>query len=108
MSGHHFTAKAILLACAVGLGAAAVVPQPTAAQVPVCPVGYYYIEGYGCAPLSYYYAPYAEPDLGFGFFYGGGWGRGYNWGRGGAYRGGGVYHGGGAPHGGGSGRGGRH
>jgi hypothetical protein len=56
-----------------------------------CPDGYYYLEGYGCVPLSYYSgAPDVAPDLGFGFFYGGGWGRG-----GGYQRGGGGFHGGG-------------
>ncbi len=74
-----------------------------------CPAGYYYLAGYGCAPLSYYYGSpsYVYPDLGLGFFYGGGWGRGYGGrGYGGGWRGGGGFHGGGGHGGGGHGGGG--
>ncbi len=62
-----------------------------------CPDGYYYDPVYGCEPLSYFYGPptYVYPDIGFGFFYGGGWGRG-------------VAHGGGHPGGGGHPDGGGH
>jgi hypothetical protein len=87
--------------------AACAISQRASAQYDYqCPVGYYFLAGYGCAPLSYYYGSpgYVYPDTGFGFFYGGGWGRGYRGGGwGGGYHGGG--HGGGG-HGGGGGRGG--
>lgn len=76
---------------------------PVRAQIYDCPAGYYYIENYGCAPLAYYQNPSIPlPDLGFGFFYGGGWRGGYRggggWHGGGGFRGGfqgGGFHGGG-------------
>jgi hypothetical protein len=75
-----------------------------------CPDGYYYDPAYGCEPLSYFYGPptYAYPDTGFGFLYGGGWGRGFRYGghpAGGGHPGGGGHVGGGAGHGGGGGHG---
>jgi hypothetical protein len=86
----HFLAGAAVVVAVLATG------QRTSAQYPYqCPVGYYYLAGYGCAPLDYYYGP---PDYiypGFGFFYGGSWGRGR-----GSY-GGGGFHGGGGGHGGG-------
>ena len=65
-----------------------------------CPDGYYYDPVYGCEPLSYFYGPptYVYPDNGFGFFYGGGWGRGFS--HGGGHPGGGGRPGGGGGHGG--------
>lgn len=94
----------------LGLGAAfawLVLPAPARAQYGYqCPPGYYYDSNYGCVPPGYFYGPpyYAYPDLGFDFFYGGGWGQrwGGNYGpRGGVPRGGvprgGVPHGGGVP-----------
>jgi hypothetical protein len=68
-----------------------------------CPPGYYYLAGYGCAPLSYAYGPpyYSYPNFGFNFFYGGNWG-GYGYGGGRGYYGG---HGGHAYSGGHGGRG---
>src|SRR3974377_1394254 len=47
-----------------------------------CPDGYSYDPVYGCEPLPYFYGPptYVYPDTGFGFFYGGGWGRGFRYG----------------------------
>ncbi|HML11140.1 MAG TPA: hypothetical protein VK432_09785 [Stellaceae bacterium] len=74
--------KAAFLATVLGLTATAVVTSPASAQY-WCPDGYYYIEGYGCAPLGYYSDPIIVP--GFGFYYGRGW-------RGGGWHGG--YHGG--------------
>jgi len=67
-----------------------------------CPDGYYYDPVYGCEPLSYFYGPptYVYPDNGFGFFYGGGWGRGFGY-RGGHPAGGAHFGGGGHPAGGG-------
>jgi hypothetical protein len=83
-----------------------------------CPDGYYYIASYGCAPLSYYYGDPGSvfPDTGFGFFYGGGFGRGVGAGRGfhgggehgGGFHGGGGHGGGGHGGGGGGGHGGGH
>jgi len=60
-----------------------------------CPPGYYYLAGYGCAPLSYAYGPpyYTYPNSGFDFFYGGNWG-GYGYGYPGYYGGRGYYGGG--------------
>ena len=103
--------RAVLLLGGIGLAVAAfTTPGPTHAQTYVCPNGYYYLEGYGCAPLSYYYGEPTDifPYGGFGFFYGGrGWGgRGYNYGHGGGGFHGGGAHGGGGFHGGGGGRGG--
>jgi len=72
------------------LAAVSAIPEHASAQPYSyqCPPGYYYLAGYGCAPLSYLYAPpyYAYPDYGFGFFYGGNWG-GYGRGYGGGGRG---------------------
>jgi hypothetical protein len=117
--------KALLFLGVLGLAAGtSLATSPASAQDYVCPDGYYYIAGYGCAPLSYYYGdPNVVPDLGFGFFYGGGWGGrggyyrgggyhggGYHGGgyHGGGYHGGGGFHGGGGSHGGGGGHGGGH
>jgi hypothetical protein len=78
------------------------------------PDGYYYDPAYGCEPLSYFYGPptYVYPDYGFGFFYGGGWGRGgHGFGHGGGHPGGGFHggvHGGGGGFHGGGGHGGGH
>lgn len=99
--------RAILFLGALGL-AATTGTVSARAQDYVCPDGYYYVDNYGCAPLAYYQNPsILLPDLGFGFFYGSGWGgRG---GRGGYHGGSGGYHGGhsgGGAHGGGGGRGG--
>ncbi|HTQ34831.1 MAG TPA: hypothetical protein VMI30_11715 [Stellaceae bacterium] len=71
-----------------------------------CPAGYYYLDGYGCAPLGYYSAPSVIVP-GFGFYYGGGWGHGWHGGggHGGGGHGGG-WHGGGGHGGGGHGGGG--
>ncbi len=101
--------RAVRLLCCVGLVIAASAISERASAQPYyyqCPYGYYYLQGYGCAPLSYYYGPpyYAYPDFSFGFFYGGrggrwgGWpGHGYYGGRG--YSGGhGHPSGGGHPH----------
>jgi hypothetical protein len=105
--------KALLLLGALGVACATAAPPSAQAQDYVCPDGYYYVEGYGCAPLSYYYGPDIVPDLGFGFFYGGRWGGGYrgNGFHGGGFHGGfhgGGFHGGGGGgfHGGGGGHGG--
>jgi hypothetical protein len=67
-----FAQKAAILLGAVCLGATALAPPAAAQYTDSCPYGYYYVAGYGCAPLSYY----SEPDiLPFGFY---GWGyRGY-------------------------------
>ena len=86
-----FAQKAAILLGAVCLGATAL-PQPAAAQyTDSCPYGYYYVAGYGCAPLDYYSAPDILP---FGFY---GWGyRGYRgnyWYRGAPFRGA-PFHGG--------------
>jgi hypothetical protein len=82
--------KAALLCGAICLGTTWA-PKPAMAQFPDCPVGYYYFQGYGCAPLSFYTQPYLAPGFGFGFFYGG---RGY---RGGSFHRapshGGAFHG---------------
>jgi hypothetical protein len=92
--------------------AALAVGQRASAQYDYqCPAGYYYIADYGCAPLSYYYGEpgYVYPDTGFGFFYGGGWGRGRGFGAGREFHGGGHgggFHGGGGHGGGGQGGGG--
>ena len=95
--------RTILFLGSLALAAAGLaVGQRASAQYTYqCPAGYYYLAGYGCAPLSYYYGTpdYAYPDSGFDFFYGGGWGRG----RG--FRGGGGFHGGGGHGGGGHGGG---
>jgi len=91
MQYRNILPKALLLAGAICLGAAAA--KPAAAQY-LCPDGYYYVEGYGCAPLSYYSSPFLVPGFGFGF--GRGWGHGYyghGWGHGGGF-----YHGGGGRH----------
>jgi hypothetical protein len=90
--------RVLLLLGGIALGACtALNPNPAGAQY-VCPDDYYYVEGYGCAPLPYYYSEptYIYPYSGFGFFYGGsGWGRrGYYYGHGGGFHGGG-FHGGG-------------
>ncbi|MFI4948247.1 MAG: hypothetical protein ACHQC9_05560 [Alphaproteobacteria bacterium] len=100
----------LLLGSFALLVAASAISQRASAQYAYqCPAGYYYVAGYGCAPLSYYYGSpgYIYPDTGFGFFYGGGWGGGYRgggWGRG--YHGGGGH--GGVGHGGGGHIGGGH
>ena len=94
--------KAALILSALGLAAATLSATPAQAQDYICPDGYYYIEGYGCAPLGYYYGPTIITP-GFGFYWGGGWGRYHGW-HGGGYHGGyhgGGYHGGGGGHGGG-------
>jgi hypothetical protein len=87
---------------AIVIAASAIYQRASAQYDYQCPDGYYYLAGYGCAPLSYSYGPpaYVYPDSGFGFFYGGGWGGG----RG--FRGGGGGHGGGGHGGGGHGGGG--
>lgn len=75
------------------LAAVAATGQPAQAQY-ICPPGYYYIQNYGCAPLSYY----SEPTIiapGLGLFFGWGY-RGGGWYGGGGHRGGG--HGGGGHH----------
>jgi hypothetical protein len=98
----------VLPSAAVLLGALAltglpVLTAPAFGQADSCPYGYYYVAGYGCAPLSFA-DPSVDvlPDTGFGFFYGGGWGRGGY--RGGTFHGGGAFHGGGGGfHGGGGG-----
>jgi hypothetical protein len=108
--------RAALFLGALGVAAATSATAPAWAQGYVCPDGYYYVQGYGCAPLSDYSAPVGVlPDLGFGFFYGGGWGgrggyRGGGYHGGGGFRGGGGgFHGGGGGfHGGGGGHGGGH
>jgi hypothetical protein len=109
MRQHRALSRAILFLGALGL-AAATGTGSARAQDYVCPDGYYYINNYGCAPLAYYQnSSILLPDLGFGFFYGGGSGGrsgyrggGYH-GGGGGYRGG---HGGGGAHAGGGGHGG--
>ena len=90
----------ILLCLAAGFALFAMQSAHLSAQIYYqCPDGYYYDPNYGCLPLSYFYGPptYILPFAGFGFFYGG------NWGRGGGYPhgGGGFAHGGGHPGGGG-------
>ncbi len=112
MSRNRTLASTICILLSIGTAVAGLVAStPARAQYPYpCPPGYYFYPGYGCYPPGYFYTPpyFAYPDLGFGFFYGGGWG-GYNGYRGGGYRGGVAPHGG-APHGagprGGGGRGG--
>jgi len=100
--------RIILFLGSIGLViATSAIPQRASAQYAYqCPAGYYYLAGYGCAPLSYYYGDpgYASPDVGFGFFYGGGFGGGR--GSGGGRGGGGGAHGGGGHGGGGGGHGG--
>jgi hypothetical protein len=106
--------RMIFLLGSVVLAAVPLAAVPAQAQIYDCPDGYYYIENYGCAPLAYYQNPsILLPDLGFGFFYGGGSRGGYRggggWHGGGGYRGG--FHGGGVRGGGGfhgSGHGGGH
>lgn len=73
------TWRAIRFLCGVGLVIAVSAMSERASAQPYyyqCPYGYYYLAGYGCAPLSYYYGPpyYAYPNFSFGFFYGGRWG----------------------------------
>ncbi len=88
MNRYKFLGKAAFLLGTACLGAVALAPSAGAQENSPCPYGYYYVAGYGCAPLSYYSAPDIVP---FGFY---GWGyRGY---RGGYYRGyrGGTFHGG--------------
>ena len=86
--------RVTLVAGVLGLATATVATSPASAQY-FCPDGYYYIEGYGCAPLDYYSSPVIVP--GFGFFYGRGW-HGGGWhgggwhGSGGGSRGGGRHH----------------
>lgn len=72
--------RAVRWLCGIGLAIAAMAISEHASAQPYyyqCPYGYYYLQGYGCAPLSYYYGPpyYAYPNFSFGFFYGG-----RNWG----------------------------
>ncbi len=91
--------SAVRLLCGIGLVIAASAISGRASAQPYyyqCPYGYYYLAGYGCAPLSYYYGPpyYAYPNFSFGFFYGGHWG---NWPRYGYYGGGRPYYRGGHP-----------
>jgi hypothetical protein len=94
--------RAVRLLCGIGLVIAVSAVSERASAQPYyyqCPPGYYYMAGYGCAPLSYYYGPpyYAYPNFSFGFFYGGRhWG---GWPRSG-YGGRGFYRGGGHPRGG--------
>ena len=76
--------RAVRLLCGLGLAiAASAISQGASAQPYYyqCPYGYYYVAGYGCAPLSYYYGPpyYAYPNYSFGFFYGRRWGGGGGW-----------------------------
>ncbi len=67
------------------LGAVGVIVAVLAGLTPshaqyICPDGYYYLEGYGCTPLPYFYGEptFIYPYSGFGFFYGGrGWGGGH-------------------------------
>ena len=74
--------RAARFLCGIGLVIAASAISERASAQPYyyqCPPGYYYLAGYGCAPLSYYYGPpyYAYPNFSFGFFYGGRWGGGW-------------------------------
>lgn len=86
----------VLLAAALGAAAVMDFGAPAQAQDYVCPDGYYYVAGYGCAPLDYWYAPTILVP-GWGYYGGRGW-RGGGW-HGGGYHGG--FHGGGGGHGGG-------
>jgi hypothetical protein len=84
--------KAAIFLSALGLAGAMLSPVPAQAQV--CPGGYYYIAGYGCAPLGYYYAPTIITP-GFGFYFGGrGWhgGGGHGGHSNAGHRGGGHHH----------------
>ncbi|HEV2185938.1 MAG TPA: hypothetical protein VGR70_01945 [Stellaceae bacterium] len=104
MNQHKFFGKAAVILGAACLGAMTLAPKASA-QTDSCPYGYYYVAGYGCAPLDYYSAPDILP---FGLYGWGGWGyRGWNRGyyhggtfHGGTFHGGGFFHGGGAFHGG--------
>jgi hypothetical protein len=97
MMRNQSVSRAARLLCGIGLVIAASTISERASAQPYyyqCPYGYYYLGGYGCAPLSYYYGPpyYAYPNFSFGFFYGGrGWGGWPHYGHGGRgyYRGGG-------------------
>ncbi len=98
--------RAVRLLCGIGLVIAASAISERASAQPYyyqCPYGYYYLAGYGCAPLSYYYGPpyYAYPNFSFGFFYGGrhwgGWPR-YGYGGHRYYSGRSFHPGGGHPH----------
>jgi hypothetical protein len=121
MTQFKISSRALLGAIGVAVAALAGL-KPGHAQY-VCPDGYYFVEGYGCAPLPYFYGEptFIYPYSGFGFFYGGrGWGGGhYYYGhpggfhgggahRGGDFHGGGVHGGGGFHGGGGHGGGGGH
>ena len=91
MSVRDVASRAARLLCGIGLVVAvSAIPEHASAQpyYYYCPPGYYYLAGYGCAPLSYLYGPpyYAYPNYGFGFFYGGNWG-GYGYGYRGYYGG---------------------
>jgi hypothetical protein len=91
MTPRKILRAALLVIGTVGLALAtpSISRHAVAQDVDDCPDGYYYLEGNGCVPMSYYSgAPDVAPDLGFGFFYGGGWDRG-----GGYRRGGGSFHG---------------
>ena len=75
----RIVSRAVRFLCGIGLVIASSAISERASAQPYyyqCPPGYYYLAGYGCAPLSYYYGPpyYAYPNFSFGFFYGGRWG----------------------------------
>ena len=105
MTRATISSRAMLLLGAVGMAFATLVGLKPAHAQYVCPDGYYYLEGYGCVPLSYYYGEptYIYPYSGFGFFYGGrGWGGGhYYYGHGGGFHGDGAHRGGAGGHSGG-------
>lgn len=65
-----------LLALGIGVALAGCVVAAPGPVPLACPAGYYFDPDYGCVPPAYLYGPpyYAEPGVGFDFFYGGRWG----------------------------------